>query len=70
MFCAGSVSGVVSRSLGYDSCQGDSGGPLVNNNELIGVVSWGDGCATAGYPGVYADVFYFRDWIGSIVAKL
>lgn len=30
----------------------DSGGPLFTNNPytLVGVVSWGKGCAVAGYP--------------------
>ena len=40
--------------------QGDSGGPFVYDRasvfELIGVVSWGLGCARPGVYGVYAEV--------------
>ena len=50
MICAGDV--------GRDSCQGDSGGPLSvlgqdDRYSQIGIVSWGQGCARKGYPGVY-----------------
>lgn len=67
MICAGLKEG------GKDSCQGDSGGPLTSKNPkspeqkvLRGVVSWGKGCAEAGYPGVYTNVAAFYDWIHDI----
>ena len=66
MFCAGEA--------GKDSCQGDSGGPMVGTNEngetvLVGVVSWGIGCAREGYPGVYARVANYIDWLQETIAN-
>lgn len=46
-----------------DSCSGDSGGPLAIDGELVGIVSWGIGCAREGFPGVYASVPHYTQWI-------
>ncbi|KMQ93004.1 transmembrane serine 13 [Lasius niger] len=47
-----------------DSCKGDSGAALVNkDNIMLGVTSWGDGCAEKCSPGIYTDAVCLRDWI-------
>ncbi|MEV1076921.1 serine protease [Streptomyces sp. NPDC050211] len=55
MVCAGYEDG------GVDTCQGDSGGPLLIGGVLAGITSWGEGCAAAGYPGVYTRLTTFSD---------
>ena len=64
MLCAGLMEG------GKDACQGDSGGPLVAADpdknmamSLIGVVSWGFGCAGEDALGIYAEVSQFTNWL-------
>jgi trypsin len=64
MVCAGYPQG------GTDTCQGDSGGPLFGRTaagdlKVVGATSFGEGCARAGKPGVYARVAdtALREWI-------
>ena len=71
MLCAGLKEG------GKDACQGDSGGPLVasdpgmeNAMSLIGVVSWGFGCAGVDALGIYAEVSHFTDWLNQQMPDL
>lgn len=61
MICAGIDEG------SQDSCQGDSGGPSTKDGFLIGIVSWGDGCAKPFKYGVYTRVSQFADWIEACV---
>lgn len=62
MICAGWKEG------GRDSCKADSGDPLIqtDNKQLIGVVSFGYGCAEPDAPGVYGRVTFVRDWIKTV----
>ncbi|MEU6315517.1 serine protease [Streptomyces sp. NPDC047014] len=60
---------------GVDTCQGDSGGPMFRRDDAgawlqVGIVSWGNGCARPGYPGVYTEVSTFAAQIKSAAATL
>jgi len=66
--CAGYPEG------GVDTCQGDSGGPMVKQDAAgrwveVGIVSWGQGCAEAGYYGVYGEVQSFSDNISARISS-
>lgn len=62
MMCAGYHDGKK------DACQGDSGGPMqmkgpTGSMELIGIVSWGRGCARPNLPGIFTKVVNYLPWI-------
>ncbi|XP_018425321.1 PREDICTED: complement factor I [Nanorana parkeri] len=68
MECAGTYDGSI------DACKGDSGGPLVcfdahNAAYVWGVVSWGENCGVAGFPGVYTKVASYFEWISRHVGR-
>lgn len=66
MICAAYSNG------GTDSCQGDSGGPMFDKttNQVVGIVSWGISCASAGFPGVYTRISTYESWLCSNVNNL
>lgn len=67
MLCAGF------REGGLDSCQGDSGGPAAGmidgTPKLVGIVSWGEGCARKLRYGVYSRVSLFVPWVTTSMAS-
>jgi trypsin len=81
--CNEQYSGIISDDMvcaadtveKQDACRGDSGGPLftrlpVGENSLftlVGVISWGYGCANPEYPGVYSRVAKITEWIDDTV---
>ncbi|MFC7310346.1 S1 family serine peptidase [Streptomyces monticola] len=68
--CAGNL-----QAGGVDTCQGDSGGPMFRKDNKgkwlqVGIVSWGDGCARPGKPGVYTEVSTFAKQIAKAARAL
>ncbi|XP_043679848.1 transmembrane protease serine 9-like [Vespula pensylvanica] len=62
MFCAGYLDGK------RDACFGDSGGPLhvkgsYGHLEVIGIISWGRGCARPNFPGIYTKLNNYMGWL-------
>mmetsp|Transcript_10432 Transcript_10432/g.33008 ORF Transcript_10432/g.33008 Transcript_10432/m.33008 type:complete len:324 (+) Transcript_10432:58-1029(+) len=66
--CAGNLLG------GVDACAGDSGGPLFHMREdgvpiLVGITSWGYGCAEVMTPGVYTRISHHHSFIDLYVCN-
>ena len=69
MLCAGVLSDVPGKQP-RDACYGDSGSPLIiptgaDGWKVIGVASWGFGCANPRARGVYAEVPAHIDFVTS-----
>ncbi|XP_070559274.1 mannan-binding lectin serine protease 1-like [Ptychodera flava] len=66
MFCAG-----YRGALTGDACKGDSGGPFVQQRNstwyLVGIVSWGEGCARENEFGFYTKVYKYYAWIDDVL---
>ena len=76
--CNEQYDGIVTPNMicasrdGKDACIGDSGGPLIilgDEDILVGVVSFGNGCADPDYARVYASVSSQYKWIENEIAN-
>ncbi|EEC15853.1 serine protease, putative [Ixodes scapularis] len=57
-----------------DACSGDSGAPVLSQAEdgrffIVGIISYGVGCAVDGRPAVYARVSTYTPWILRNIGK-
>ena len=65
---------ILIAAVHLDTCQGDSGGPLMLYTEseqwvLVGLTSYGVGCARASYAGVYTRVAAYQSWIATTTSN-
>jgi secreted trypsin-like serine protease len=72
---AGEICAGLMDTGGVDTCQGDSGGPMVSEVAPgqyveVGIVSWGEGCARPGKPGVYTQASTWHSDIQAALANL
>lgn len=66
MLCAGIYVPIFGAQ---GNCQGDSGGPLFSETkppQLVGIVSWGVGCALLAFPQTYTRVSSFTGFIATV----
>jgi trypsin len=62
MICAGVPDYTI------DTCHGDSGGPLLTLDGIqVGITSFGIGCATPLFPGVYTRVSHYQNFIREMI---
>jgi len=76
MMCAKDEDGL--EIVDEDTCQGDSGSPMIvagagsepgEGDIQVGVVSWGIGCVSETFPGIYSRVSSQYEWIRMSVCQ-
>ncbi|XP_070507029.1 uncharacterized protein [Chironomus tepperi] len=65
--CAGRLDGTGGSCIGDSGgglqCKLDKNGPWI----LVGITSFGSGCAKEGYADVFTNVAYYRNWIDNVI---
>ena len=61
------------NSIIFFLLKGDSGGGMQCKMKksgpwiLVGITSFGSGCAKEGYPDVFTNVAYYKSWIDNVI---
>ncbi|XP_017477267.1 PREDICTED: trypsin alpha-3-like [Rhagoletis zephyria] len=64
------ASNVCGLAKNNKACNAIGGVPLVSNNQLVGLLSWGNACANDDNPAVFTNIFAEKSWIESNVNNL
>lgn len=67
MVCAGltATAGTVPEA----TCAGNIGGALYCNNEVVGILAFGEGCGAFNHPGVYIQTRLYTNWINGQLTR-